>query len=380
MALTNNDSSNYTLDDIYRLYRTPGHPIAFSAPFTIYKYFNGRFPLRAITEALEHNDTYTLHREYKQPSGYNMYYVRERRHQFQADLIDIMSLKRYNRGITFLLVIIDLFSRKLWVMPLRNKSGLTTVTAFRDWIASLRGDLKSPARLLTDSGTEFYNRQVKDLMSSHNIEMQKAKNIHKAAIVERANKTIQILIYKYLTDRGETKYIDVLADLVSGYNNRKHRTLNYEYTPNEADLPSNESDVRSIHILRGGKKALHNKQKRRWNTFDIGDHVRIKTHARAISTARRAYLQQFHGELFTITGINDRMPIKMYFLKSMNTEEDIDGGFYANELVRVRGDLFKIEKILRREGRGRQRRVLVRWKYFDPRWDSWIYERDIVDA
>jgi len=367
-----------TIEEISQLYRTPGHPIAFSAPFTVYNYFKGRIPLTDIQHALEHIDTYTLHREYKQPQLYNMYYAYERRHQFQADLIDISSLKDGNDGVTFLLVVIDLFSRKIWVMPLKSKSGADTSRALQAWIESLADDIHKQPRLLTDSGSEFYNRQVKVLLKDKSFTMYKAKNINKAAIVERVNKTLQILIYKFLDDRGDVRYLDKLPLLVKSYNLRKHRTHQYHYSPNEADLQENEDDVRSIHLFRAGKKAMK-ARRTKYRKFSIGDQVRIKTHGKTISTARRAYLQQFHGELFVIIGKNERMPVTTYLLRSMDTEEDIDGGFYANELVHVRGDLFKIEKILRKRGTGANRRVLVRWKYFSPRWDSWIYEKDIED-
>ena len=372
------EDEDISTENISKLYRTPGHPIAFSSPFTVYQFFKGKVPLAKVKAALEHIDSYTLHREYKRPAEHNMYYSHERRKQFQADLIDISNLKRTNQGVTFLLVIIDVFSRKIWVMPLKSKSAQSSSAAFQDWIESLRGDLKQQAQILTDSGTEFYNRMVKEVMESAGIKLVKAKNIYKAAIAERVNKTIQVLIYKYLTDKGTDKYIDVLDRLIHGYNSKKHQTLKYQFTPNDADAAENEAAVRSIHMLRAGSKAMRNAKRRL--DFKIGDQVRIKTHGKAPSSARRAYVQQFHGELFVITGVNRKMPIPMYTIKSLDTEEEVAGGFYANELVHVRGDLFKIDKIIRREGRGRNRRALVRWKYFGPRWDSWIYERDIVDV
>jgi len=55
-----------TKDQIIALYQTPGHPVAFSSPGNIFRYFNGRVPESIIRDALEHIDSYTLHREYKQ--------------------------------------------------------------------------------------------------------------------------------------------------------------------------------------------------------------------------------------------------------------------------------------------------------------------------
>lgn len=366
---------------IRKLYKTPGHPIAFSSPGNIFRYFRGKISENTIRSALEEIDSYTLHREYKQPKFYNPHYVYRRRKQFQADLIDIASLKKDNNGVTFLLLVIDTFSRKIWVMPLMRKTADETRNGLKLWLSSLRNELHSPLpeSILTDSGKEFLNTKVMNLMKDQNIRMDRAKNINKAAIAERVNKSLQILIYKYLTDRGETRYLDVLPLLVQTYNNRKHRTLNY-MTPNQADKKENASKIRTIHSIRYGKLLTRkgNVKRRRTNRFQIGNVVRVKTYALAPSSSRRAYLQQFHGELFKIVKVNERMPITMYEIESMNTLEHVEGGFYDNELTRIQGEAFKIEKILQKRGSRKNEEYLVRWKHFSPEWDSWIKSSDVI--
>lgn len=331
-----------TKDFIIRIYKTPGHPIAFSSPQAIYKFFEGSVPLSMIRDALHQVDSYTLHREYKKPKHTNPYYVYHRRKQFQADLIDIAALKSANDGICFLLLIIDTFSRKIWVIPLKRKTGEETATAFSLWIKQLRKErdggfaVRTRVSILTDHGKEFLNKKVREVMNRNNIAMDETKNVLKASIAERANKSLQILIYKYLTDKEETRYLDVLPLLVKTYNNRKHRSLNYA-SPNEADKQNNEILIRSMHSIRYAKMSKTKKRstKRSNVMFKVGDMVRVKTEAKAPSKARRAYAEQFHRELYTITGINRRMPVIMYELKHVDSGEDVEGGFYANELVRV---------------------------------------------
>ena len=48
-----------------------------------------------------------------------------------ADLADMQLLSRYNKGIRFLLCIIDIFSKYAWVVPLKEKKGISIVTAFQ---------------------------------------------------------------------------------------------------------------------------------------------------------------------------------------------------------------------------------------------------------
>ena len=367
--------------DIARLYKTPGHPTAFAAPGSIYKYFKKKIPLSKIKQSLEEVDSYTLHREYKKPKKSNPYFAYERRKHFQADLISIDGLARDNSGINNLLLIIDVFSRKIWVIPLRGKSAEVTRRALKTWLDLLANDSAEQKIFLSDRGGEFKANIVKNLFRDYNVKQDFTQNINKAAIAERANKTLQILIYKYLTDQGETKYINVLPQLVQSYNNRVHRTIS-PYSPNQADNEENESKIRAIHLHKLGNFFLTKygklRKRKRKPKFSLGDMVRIKTYAIRPSAIARAYRQQFGGELFTIVRIRDRMPILMYDIKSMDTGEEIEGSFYAEELQRVRGDAFKIEEILDRRGTGRNEEVLVKWKYFGPQWNEWIRARDII--
>ena len=47
-----------------------------------------------------------------------------------ADLVDMQLLSKYNKGIRFLLCVIDIFSKYAWVVPLKDKKGISIVKAF----------------------------------------------------------------------------------------------------------------------------------------------------------------------------------------------------------------------------------------------------------
>ena len=332
--------SHITKNDIIRLYQQPGHPIAFSSPQTIHRFFKGKVSLRVIREALEHINSYTLHREYKKPKFFNPYFAYQRRTFFQADLIDIRQLKNSNDNITYLLVVIDVFSRKIWVVPMTQKTAAATHSALLAWINAVKtDDIEGEGEkrfLLTDNGKEFVNMQVRRLLEQNNMHLSTTKNINKAAIVERANKSLQVLIYKYLTDREITRYIDALSSLVRTYNGRKHRGIQF-LSPNEADLRENEVRVRTVHSDRVGKLLTDTKKQKA--KFAVGNIVRIKTYATGVNPARRAYTRQFHGELFKVVEVKKRMPVIMYVLQSVERGDIIEGAFYANEITRVRNNV-----------------------------------------
>ena len=48
-----------------------------------------------------------------------------------ADLADMQLLSKYNKGITFLLCVIDIFSKYAWVVPMKDKNGISIVKAFQ---------------------------------------------------------------------------------------------------------------------------------------------------------------------------------------------------------------------------------------------------------
>ena len=48
-----------------------------------------------------------------------------------ADLADMQLLNKYNKGIRFLLRVIDIFSKYAWVVPLKDKKGVSIVAAFQ---------------------------------------------------------------------------------------------------------------------------------------------------------------------------------------------------------------------------------------------------------
>ena len=71
-----------------------------------------------------------------------------------VDLADLQSLSRKNKGIKYLLCAIDLFSKYAFVVPLKDKKGISIVNAFNKIIKQSN---KKPNKIWVDQGAEFYN-------------------------------------------------------------------------------------------------------------------------------------------------------------------------------------------------------------------------------
>ena len=67
-------------------------------------------------------------------------------------------ISKFNKGFTFLLCVIDIYSKYAWVVPLRDKKGVSTVNAFQ---SILKKSNRNPNRIWIDKGSEFYNRSMK---------------------------------------------------------------------------------------------------------------------------------------------------------------------------------------------------------------------------
>ena len=86
---------------------------------------------------------------------------------WSVDLADLQSLRKYNKGIKYLLCAIDLFSKYVWVVPLKDKRGISIVNAFQKIVSKGR----KPNKILVDQGGEFYNNLYKRFLKINNIEM-----------------------------------------------------------------------------------------------------------------------------------------------------------------------------------------------------------------
>ena len=105
----------------------------------------------------------------------------------------MQSLSKYNRGIKSLLCAIDLFSKYVWVVPLKDKGGITIVNAFQKIISK-----RKPNKIWVDQGGELYNNIFKRFLKINNIEMYSLYNEGKSVVAERFIRTLKNKIFKHM--------------------------------------------------------------------------------------------------------------------------------------------------------------------------------------
>jgi transposase InsO family protein len=111
-------------------------------------------------------------------------------------------------------VAVDVFSRFAWLSPLKDKTGKSVEKALSENIKKAK-----VRKVRSDAGTEFKNKWVERLLDAHDIYHHVALNDDiKANYVERFNRTLKTMIFRYLAKNKTDRYIDVLQKLVESYN------------------------------------------------------------------------------------------------------------------------------------------------------------------
>ena len=204
---------------------------------------------------------------------------------------------------------------------------------------------------------------MKEYLADREIYQQVSHSEKKANYAERVIQTLKKKIYKYLYHHKTRKYIDVLEDLVNGYNNNYHSGI--KRAPSSIDK-ENEVDVWAQQYL---PKKSQKVEKIKFK-FSKGDMVRISNARNPFS---RGFGQTFSEELFTIKQRFATIPTT-YMLEDWNKEK-VAGLFYEPEMVLVTGKdkntEYAVEKILGHRTRRGQKQVLIKWKGYSNAYNSW---------
>lgn len=313
----------YILKKIYTDLRNPA---SYSSPYKLYKAarkIHDGIRLEQVKEWLESQDTYTLFRRVPLRFKRVPVITRGLGYQQQADLVDYAPLKRDNSGVTFLLTIIDCFTRFALAVPIKRKTGPLVAEA----LSTAWKTMKPPVYFQTDKGTEFYNKDVAKLLRKHGVHHFSTHQELKAQIAERFNRTLRRALKMHMAEKKTLRYIDYLPDFLYGYNHRPHSAI-YPYAPVEVNV----GNEKKIHDMQYGDYLRAKKPKPK---YSIGDKVRITAYR---GTFTKSYSQKnFTEEVFEIVDCYRTKP-PMYRLKDLDKGELIQGTFYESELQRVRTD------------------------------------------
>ena len=282
-----------------------------------YKFFNKKSSGSVIANEPDYQLADELNKKIIRKFKKRKLYSSFRDNIWGANLADMQSLSKYNNGIKYLLCAIDLFSKYAWIVPLKDKKGISIVNAFQQII--LEG--RKPNKIWVNQSGEFYNNLFKRFLKINNTEMYSMYVEGKSVVAERFIRTLKSKILKHMTTVSKNVYFDVLGGIVSKYNNTVHRSIKMK-----------PIDVKSDSYAEYNEDSNEKDPK-----FKVGDHVRISK-----------YKNIFHNwsEAFVVTKIKNTVPWT-YVISDLN-DEPITGSFYEKELQKTSLEKFRIEKVLKK--------------------------------
>ena len=113
-----------------------------------------------------------------------------------ADVADMQLISKFNKGFTFLLCFIDIYSKYAWVVPLKDKKRVTNTNAFQK---RLYKSNRQPNKIWGDKVSEFHNGSTKSFLQNNDIEMYSKHIEGKSFVAKKFIRTLKIKIFKYMT-------------------------------------------------------------------------------------------------------------------------------------------------------------------------------------
>lgn len=322
-----------------------------------------------ITKWLHNQDSYSLQKPARNTFKKAKVVVSGIDDQFDADLADVSNVSNENNDVKYLLFVIDIFSKYLWVEPLKNKTAKEVIKGFQKIFAQGRKCKK----LRTDNGTEFTSNVTRNFLKNEEVYHFTTFNSNtKANVAERVIQTIKNKLHRWYTKNRTHRYIDILQGMVKTYNATPHRSLG-NIAPKDVDK-DNEPDIwaRMYLTLNKSRKSV------RAYHFKPGDLVRISHNNMPFD---RSYDEHFTREIFKIDQRLRMQGIPIYKIKDFQ-DERIKGNFYESELQKVSKDvdaLWYIEKKIRKRRHNGEIQWLVKFDGWPEKYNQWIPEKDITD-
>ena len=202
---------------------------------------------------------------------------------------------RANGGMKYVMVFIDVFTKMCYVEPMKDKNALTTLVALENIFKRLP-DL--PKHVITDDGTEFYNKPVQSLFDANDIVHYSLRGRHKACVAERMIQTMKGRLEKYFWQNKTNRYIDVIQQIISNYNHTPHRSIGM--APILVNFENRKEVFDKLYPKNRDKLPPR---------LNVGDRVRI---TKSKSTFEEGYTRNWSIDSYTIVSAKSRGGVDYY--------------------------------------------------------------------
>jgi hypothetical protein len=211
----------------------------------------------------------------------------------QIDLLDYQKYSKTNKGFNFILILVDVFSRKAYAIPIKNKTPNSVLTGFLTFNLNITS-------IFHDDGKEYLGVFLKYLNDEDIVNITFETGNHLSlGVIDRFSKTFKNKIEKYMNFNDTVKYCDEVDNLIDAYNNTPHNSLG-NITPN--DVFKNKKDMKLVQRINLAKMAFNKNIDSKKFKFNVGDKVRTQIKK---GTFTKGYTITYSKEIYTINEIND---------------------------------------------------------------------------
>lgn len=272
------------LEDLWQQYNSP----SYEKLRQIIRNKKLKYSTKEIKDFIKSKTTLQLHQVKPQMKNYQVPFVAPHFcYDWQVDLLDMQKFSRTNKGFKWIMVFIDVFDRKVYIRPLKNKTTKQTSQGLQYILDKYKC---VPKRLTSDDGSEWKGEFEKILKQNDIYHRITSVGDHRLlGVIDRFSRTIKNIIYRYFTENNTTNWIDKLDNIVGSYNDTPHNGV-CGLTPNDAGEFYMSTRECYLEKLKKVKKY----------DFKIGDIVRKRLKK---SVFERGYTRHWTKETYQIKDI-----------------------------------------------------------------------------
>jgi hypothetical protein len=276
--------------------------------------------------------------------------------RIQVDLTDMSSLSRWNKGIKYLFLAVDVYTRVAFCVPLKSKGNAEVLNAFKSVIEQIKAktDGVPPSQVDSDQEASMLSRDYRayceeNLISQHLLAVADYKG---TGVVDRLTRTLRELMNRYMVAYNTKDYLEAIPALIENYNTRVNQGIGT--APATAETSEEYGQKYEGMVRKRIARATAASAEGEYQGFEIGDKVRVllrkgifeKGTAQKWSSSTHT-VESFEDGLYHVTG---RVAgYKVYELLRVGAVEHLPVA--APEAVAALAQEAKEEEVDRRVGR-----------------------------
>jgi hypothetical protein len=216
--------------------------------------------------------------------------------RMQMDLIDMTKFATKNSGYGWILLVVDIFTRRCMAYLLKKKTEGSIHVVLEKFFKTYH-----PEIIISDNESGFKSRIVQHLMDDNSVDHQMVEpGDHRAlGVIDRAVQTIKNALYKGMKDKNTAQYSKLLPRIIEAYNNTPNLGIE-NLSPSEAAETQN---VETLQILNHQKENVNFKNRQE---FTVGDVVRVRLKQTAF---KRSYDETYSEKTYTIEDIQGQYAV-----------------------------------------------------------------------